>query len=138
VENLVDALEATLRVLREAAEEGFRPEELERYKEGARCGMEMLCDRATRLADWFGRQELLQGPGRVLTPQQYVERQEDLTLEALGAVMREVSAEHGVVLVVVGPFGDEEQGQLQELFPANVMESVSAGATSEREGETER
>ncbi len=118
VENLVPAVEAVLGVLREAAEDGFEPEELERYKETARCGMDMLCDRATHLADWFGRQELLLGPARVLTPEQYVARQEALTLEALQAVLRDVTAEHGVAFVVVGPYEEAERRGLRELFPA--------------------
>lgn len=118
VENLVQAVRATLEVVKRTAEEGFTGAELERYKEGARCGMDMLCDQAGHLADWFGRQELLLGPDRVVTPEQYVGRQEALALEDLHRVMKSVFVGSGAHLVVVGPYGAEEQRALREAFPA--------------------
>jgi predicted Zn-dependent peptidase len=118
VENLVPAFEATIKELRRLTDGNFEPSELERYKESVRCGMDILCDQPMHLADWFGRQELLLGPERVVPPRQYVEKQEALTLEALHATVRHVFVETGANLAVVGPYGDEERAGLRSLMPA--------------------
>jgi predicted Zn-dependent peptidase len=121
VENLVDAVRATLEVIRQAAADGFTAAELERYKETARCGMDMLCDSAASLADWFGRHELILGPDGAFTPRYYVRRQEALTLEGVNAVARELMADSGATFVVVGPYGDAEADALRRLLPAEEL-----------------
>jgi len=120
-ENLVPAVEAALGVVREAAEEGFAEDELTRYKEAARCGAEIMCDRATLLADWFGKQEVLLGGERVITPQRYAEIQETLSLADLYAAMQDVLVAAPADLVVVGPYGDGEQKGLSGVFCAEQM-----------------
>jgi len=119
VDNLVRAVEAALEVVRQGQAQGFLAEELERYKEASRCGMDMLCDDASHLADWFGRQELLLGADHVLTPGQYVRRQEALTVDALNAIGRETLAEGHGTFFAIGPFGETEQTALQRLIPAD-------------------
>lgn len=118
VENLVQAFAATLEEVRRVTAGNFGEEELERYKESVRCGMDILCDQPTHLADWFGRQELLLGPDRILTPFEYAAKQEALTLEELHATMRHVFVETGANLVVVGPYGEKERDALRGLLPA--------------------
>jgi len=116
--NLPDALAATLEVVAEFREGGACAEELERYKESIRCGMEIMCDQPHRLADWFGRQELLLRPERLVTPQQYVARHEALTVDGLLEVTRQVLANSESNIAVVGPFDHADVGRLRELFPA--------------------
>jgi predicted Zn-dependent peptidase len=123
-DNLPAAVQAALDVLRQAAADGFAEEELERHKEGARCGLEVLCDQPMHLAEWFGKQELLLGPGRVTTPQEYVRRQEALGLSDLDGICRAVLDEHPADLVVVGPYGAEQGDALRRIFGG---EEVSAG-----------
>ena len=123
--NLVEALSATLEVLKQFRREGPSAEELDRYKESVRCGMEILCDRPDRLADWFGRQELLLRPEHLMMPQEYVARQEGLTEERLRAVVQEVFQDSRGNLVVVGPFTEEQRIRLREAFPA---EEAPSGA----------
>ncbi len=126
VENSVKALQAGLEVIQEAAAEGFTPQELERYKESARCGMDILCDRPSRLVEWLGKQELLLGIGRVLTPQQFVQRQEELTVQDLAEVAEEVFVESGANLAAAGPMGQEEVTQMREIFPAEEAAEITA------------
>jgi len=126
VENLVRAVGAVLEVVREAAQDGFTPSELERYKETARCGMDMLCDQPGDLADWFARQELLLGPNGVLTPRQHVERQEALTVETANAVARDITAGRGPLLVVVGPYSEADRAALRALLPADEIQPPPA------------
>jgi len=126
VENLVQAVAAALDVVARTAEEGLTEAELARYKESVRCGMDMLCDRATHLADWFGRQELLLGPDGVTTPREYVRRQEALTLEQLAQVARHVLTDEPKGFVVVGPYGEEERARLRELFLAREADACPA------------
>jgi predicted Zn-dependent peptidase len=123
-ENLAAAVEATLEVIEQARADGFTEPELERHKEGARCGMEMLCDRPSSLADWFGRQELLLGPEATITPDQYIRRQEALAVEQVRTVMDEMVG-GGAGLVAVGPYGDEQQEELRRLFPAEEIQLAS-------------
>jgi predicted Zn-dependent peptidase len=118
VENLAAAFRATLEELRRVTEGNFDAAELARYKESVRCGMDILCDQPMHLADWFGRQELLLGPERVVTPPQYVEKQEALTLEVLHETMRHVFVETGANLAVVGPYGEKEKDELRRMMPA--------------------
>jgi predicted Zn-dependent peptidase len=118
VENLVQALAATLEEVRRVTAGNFDEAELERYKESVRCGMDIVCDQPMHLADWFGRQELLLGPDRILTPAAYAAKQEALTLEALHEAMRDVFVETGANLAVVGPYGDKERDALRGLLPA--------------------
>ncbi len=120
--NLVPALEATLQVVQEVVEANFGEDELNRYKESARCGMEILCDHAGRLTDWFGRQELFQGVDQVVTPKEYTRRQEALTLEHIGEVAAAVLSPEGANLAVAGPFGDEQRRSLRRIFPAEEVE----------------
>jgi predicted Zn-dependent peptidase len=126
-ENVAPALEAVLEVLDRTRQEGFTPEELARQKEGACCGVEMLCDSATRLADWFGRQELLVGAEATVTPQTYVERQQALTLDDLSSALAQATGDDAV-LVAVGPHGEGDCDRLRELFPAEEVEPAAAEA----------
>lgn len=80
--------------------------------------MDIVCDQPTHLADWFGRQELLLGPDRILTPFEYAAKQEALTLETLHETMRGVFVETGANLVVVGPYGEKECDALRGLLTA--------------------
>ncbi|MHC4591353.1 MAG: M16 family metallopeptidase [Planctomycetota bacterium] len=132
VDHLVEAFGATLEVVRQTAAEGLTEAELERYKEAARCGMDMLCDRASHLADWYGKQELLLGPDGVISPQQYVTRQESITLARLNEVLREMLTERGAALAVVGPYGDEQRSALRDLFPAEVVPAARPGHRDSR------
>ncbi len=127
VENLAQAVGAALEVVRQTAGEGVTDAELDRYKESARCGMEMLCDHPTHLADWFGKQELLLGPDGVTTPRQYVQRQEALTLEQVKHVAEQVLVAAPKALIVVGPYGDQERARLRDLFPADEAQAPPAG-----------
>jgi predicted Zn-dependent peptidase len=132
VDNLVEAFRAALGVVRQVAAKGFSRAELERYQEAARCGMDMLCDRASHLADWYGKQELLLGPDGVISPQQYVARQESITPACLDEVLRDILLERGAALAVVGPYGDEQRSALRDLFPAEEVPAeaiAKAGAT---------
>jgi len=126
-ENVAPALGAVLEVLDRTRQDGFTPEELARHKEGACCGVEMLCDSATRLADWFGRQELLVGPEATVTPQTFVERQQALTLDDLSSALAQSTGD-GAVLVAVGPHGEGDCDRLRELFPAEEVELAAAEA----------
>ena len=116
--NLPDALAATLEVIEEFRKLGANTEELERYKESIRCGMEIMCDRPHRLADWFGRQELLLRPERLVTPQQYVARHEALTVDGLLEVTQHVLANSEGNIAMVGPFDQADLPRLREHFPA--------------------
>ncbi len=126
VENLPAALEAVLEVIGELVQGGFSAQELERYKESARCGMEILCDHPARLADWFGKQELFLGTEGVVTPEQYVSKQEGLSLEDLDRVLREVFVEAGGNLAVVGPFDEDHRRAMQRIFPAEEVREATA------------
>ena len=126
-ENVAPALEAVLKVLDRTRQDGFTPEELARHKEGACCGVEMLCDSATRLADWFGRQELLVGPEATVTPQTFVERQQALTLDDLSSALAQSTGD-GAVLVAVGPHGEGDCERLRKMFPAEEVELAAAEA----------
>ncbi len=114
VENLLEAFRATLAELERVTKGNFDAGELERYKESVRCGMDILFDHPTHLADWFGRQELMLGPDKVVTPPDYVEKQEALTLDVLHKTVRHVFVETGANLVVVGPYGEEEKAGAEE------------------------
>ncbi|MGD2176009.1 MAG: pitrilysin family protein, partial [Candidatus Brocadiaceae bacterium] len=128
VENLIAALEAVLQVVGEAVGEGFTEEELNRYKESARCGMDMLCDHPGRLADWIGKQELFLGADRVITPQQYVSRQEALSLSDLRQVAEEIFVESAANLAVAGPFEEEQRRRMRGIFPAEEVPEPSRPA----------
>ncbi|NLW49865.1 MAG: insulinase family protein [Candidatus Brocadiaceae bacterium] len=125
VENLTAAFEAGLEVLHETLRDGFTAEELDRYKESLRCGMDMLCDQPTHLADWFGRQELLLGADGVVTPADHVGRNEALTLGDLRAVLRDVCTPDRSDLVCVGPYGSAEREGLMSAFDADAVAAVS-------------
>ena len=124
-ENLTAAFEAALEVLHGTTADGVTVAELERYKESLRCGMDMLCDRPTHLADWFGRQELLLGPDSVVTPRRHVERNEALTLGDLQAALQEVCTPARSDLVCVGPYGSAEREGLLRAFEADEVAAVS-------------
>ena len=124
---MAPALEAVLEVIERTRQDGFTSEELARHKEGACCGMDMLCDSATRLADWFGRQELLLGPEATVTPQAYIERQQALTLDDLSSALARAQG-GSAVLVALGPHGEAERERLRELFPAEEVEWAAAKA----------
>ena len=126
--NLVEAVESTLEVVRELVQKGVTAEELERYKESVRCGMDILCDHPARLADWLSRQEVILGPEHVVTPEEFVVQQEGLSCEGLGEVIRGVFAPDNASLAVVGPFRDREHGRLTELFPAEEAAPCAGGA----------
>ncbi len=123
--NLVEALDATLEVVENLRREGVTADELERYKESVRCGMEILCDRPQGLADWLSWQELLLRPERLMTPEEFVSRQEAITEEGLNEVIEDVFAADNANLAVVGPFGPGEEKKLARLFPAEV--AMTAG-----------
>jgi len=127
VKNLVPAFEAVLDVMGEVAGENFTADELGRYKESARCGMEILCDNAAHVADWFGKQELLLGGDRVLSPEDYIARQEALTLDSLRQALDEALTHSGANLAVAGPFADEQKRRMCELFPAEEAETKAEG-----------
>jgi len=116
--NLVEALAATLEEVERLGRDGVRRDELERYKETVRCGMEIMCDRPERLAEWFGKQELLLPAGKIMTPQCYVEKQESLTLDRLRDAAQELFDVSGAALAVVGPFQPQHTEKLRALFPA--------------------
>ncbi|MFO8007322.1 MAG: pitrilysin family protein [Candidatus Brocadiia bacterium] len=129
VENLTDALEVVTEEIRRTAAANFTGHELRRYQESAKCGMEMLCDHPSSLADWFGRQELLLGEDQVITPEEYIRRQEALTLGDLARVLEEVFTPERSRLAVVGPFGENELEAMRALFPAEEPEvAAPAGA----------
>ena len=113
-----------LEQVRRLREQGVSAEELERYKEMVRCGMEVMCDSPEQLADWLGRQELLLPAGRTFTPEQYVRRQEALTLDELQGIVGEVLGEERANLAVVGPFGEKQHRQLERIFPAEHIETA--------------
>ncbi len=115
--SLLDALAATLEVIEKIVKNGVTADELERYKETVRCRMGIMCDRPQHLADWFGRQELLLRPERLLTQAAYVAQREALTEADLLDVLRDVLADRNRNLVVVGPFSPAQKDQLHELFP---------------------
>ena len=117
-DNLVEAVAATLEEVARLARQGVDPEELERYKETVRCGMEIMCDRPGRLAEWFGKQELLLPADKIMTPQRYVAKQEALTLDRLRAAARGLFDTSGAALAVVGPFQQQDAQKLRCLFPA--------------------
>ena len=116
--NLVAAVEATMGVIEQFRREGVTPAELESYKEMVRCGMEIMCDKPGQLADYMGRQELLLPPEEVLTPAQFVARQEALTTTGLHEVIRDICVPASSNLAVVGPFDVGQKDRLTALFPA--------------------
>ena len=130
--SLPEALSATLDAVGELVEGGVEPEELERHKETVRCGMEIMCDRPQRLADWFGRQELLLRPEPLMTPAAYVAKHVALTQAELSRVLSEFLAEGGSNLAVVGPFSEAQQERLRRLFPA---EEIGGGPCAAADGE---
>ncbi len=117
-ENLTEAVEAVKAELQSLLSDGFSGQELERYKESARCGMDILCDRPAQLADWFGKQELFLGLENLRSPRDYVQAQQDLMHRDLSVVMQQVLVEWGSNFCVVGPFGEEEAQALRALLPA--------------------
>ena len=119
--NLVDACEATLEVLEDYRENGVTDDELESYKENVRCGMDIMCDRPDRLADYLGRQELLLPADKVRSPAQFVEEQEALTHEDLQEVICDIFHPDNANLAVVGPFEPEQKEGIGELFPAEAV-----------------
>ena len=127
-ESLLDAVSATLEVIARTAGEGVTAEELERYKESVRCGMEIMCDRPQGLADWFGRQELLLRPEQLLTPEAYVARHEALTEPKLLEVLGDVLADDSANLSVVGPFTEQQADSLRKLFPAEEVGRDAPGS----------
>jgi len=128
-DNLVPAVESTLRVMEELAEDGPAEDELERYKETARCGTEIMCDRPERVADWFGKQELLVESEHIMTPGEYLEQQEAITMERLGDTIEEVLQSDEARLAVVGPYEDEHEEKLKEAFPAEEVQLPAAGGS---------
>lgn len=124
-DNLLDAMSATLDVIDRMTDEGVQEQELERYKETVRCGIEIMCDRPERLAEWFGKQELLLESEDIKTPDEHIERQESLTLDHLYEVGTELFDPDSANLAVVGPFGEEHRARLRERFPAEEAEGLS-------------
>ena len=118
-DNLVPAVETTLEVMEELIADGAAEEELERYKETARCGTEIMCDRPERVADWFAKQELLVAPEDIMPPGEYLEQQEAITMDRLQETVREVLESSEARLAVVGPFEDEHHERLSDAFPAD-------------------
>jgi len=117
-ENLTSAVEATLGVIQELLTDGVEAEELARYKESIRCGMEIMCDRPEAVVDWFGKQELILPAERIITPRQYVEKQESLTRAGLQGIIEAVFDPEGAKLAIVGPFDHNSKEKLRTLFPA--------------------
>ncbi|MDP6107368.1 MAG: pitrilysin family protein [Candidatus Brocadiia bacterium] len=122
--NLAAAVAATLETVEAVREGGITEAELERHKETVRCGAEIMCDDSHRLAHWFGRQEFLLRPERLITPQEYVARQEALTCGRVGEVMGEVLEHASANMAVVGPFGEGEGEDLRKLFPAEEADAA--------------
>jgi predicted Zn-dependent peptidase len=120
--NLFEACEATLEVLEEYREDGVTEDELESYKENVRCGMDIMCDRPDKLADYLGRQELLLPPAKVRSPAQFVAEQESLTREDLREVICDIFHPDNANLAVVGPFGDGQKERISGMFPAEECE----------------
>ncbi|MFP4026833.1 MAG: M16 family metallopeptidase [Candidatus Brocadiia bacterium] len=117
-DNLAAAARATLDVIEEVRNDGLKEDELEAYKETIRCGMDMMCDRPDRLADYMARQCLLLPEDRIRTPGQYVKEQEDLTTHDLVEVIDTIFRPENANLAVVGPFEEKHEAELSELFPA--------------------
>ena len=124
VENLVEAFGATCDVVRQFREGGVSAEELEWCKESVRCGTDIMCDQPHELAEWLGRQELLLRPERLMTPQEFVQRQEALTCESMAEVIGQIFREEQGNLAVVGPFGEREADALRARFPAEEADAV--------------
>ncbi len=116
--NLVAATEAVMEVIAEFREEGIIEDELESYKENARCGMDIMCDRPDRLANYLGRQELLLPEEEVKPPGQFVEEQEKLTPEDLSGVIEDIFTPENANLSVVGPFEERDKKGITEMFPS--------------------
>jgi predicted Zn-dependent peptidase len=123
--NLVPAVRAALQVVEECVEDGLSKEELERYKESVRCGIDILTDRPHALADWLARQEVILGPEQLITPEEFVARQEALTREGTHRVIRDVLGGENANMAVVGPYGAEQTEALRELFPAEEPPEVN-------------
>ena len=130
---LVEAVEATLAEIDEFRVEGVTPEELERYKESVRCGMDILCDRPHRLADWLGGQEVLLRPDKLMMPEDFTARQEAISRDGLNEVIRDMFSAPNGNMAVVGPFSDGEQGRMAELFPAEEAKTDSEQWTGSAE-----
>lgn len=124
-DNLLDAMSAALEVIGQMRAQGIQEQELERYKETVRCGIEIMCDRPERLAEWFGKQELLLAPEDISTPAEHIKRQEALTLDRIKEVGEELFDPAGANLAVVGPFKEEHRERLRERFPAEEAEGLS-------------
>jgi len=124
-DNLLDAMSATLDVIGQLTDEGVHEQELERYKETVRCGIEIMCDRPERLAEWFGKQELLLEPEDISTPGEHIERQESLTLDHIKEIGGQLFDPASANLAVVGPFHEEHAERLRERFPAEEAEGLS-------------
>lgn len=122
--NLIDAAEATLDVVRVLAHGGVSAEELERYKESVRCGMDIMCDRPSLLADWYAGQELLLSPDHLMTPHEYVGRQESLSIKQVQVAIEDVLQPSAGNLTVVGPIGEAGKDRLREVFPAEEADIV--------------
>ena len=127
-DNLVEAFASSLEVVAGMASEGVSEEELMRYKQSSICAIEVMCDRPNHIAEWIGKQELLLPAGKVLSPGQYVRKQEALTLEEVQQVIEEVFASGGGNLAVVGPFDEEQKSRLAALFPAEEIAGSPGGA----------
>ena len=123
--NLVPACEAVLDVLSDFRAEGVRSEELESYKENVRCGMDIMCDRPDRLADYLGRQELLLPPEKVRPPARFVEEQEALSCADLQEVIEDIFDPENANLAVVGPFGEAKKREIAQRFPAEEVQPAN-------------
>lgn len=121
--NLVAACKAVLEVLRELRAQGVTEDELESYKENVRCGTDIMCDRPDRLADYLGRQELLLPADQVKSPGQFVREQDALTREDLNDVINDIFTPQNANLSVVGPFDEDHQARIADLFPAEVVDT---------------
>jgi len=120
--SLVQAAEAVRGVIREFRDAGVSDDEMERYKENVRCGMDIMCDRPQHLAEWLGNQELLLRPEHLMTPHEFAAKQEGLTKERMAEVLAELLKDSESNLAVVGPLGKREANELRKLFPAEEVE----------------
>jgi predicted Zn-dependent peptidase len=104
---LVDALKVTVAELAKLKSKPVKAEELRRAKDFVRGKMVLHLEDSTELAEWFARQELLEG--RTETPEQKLARIEAVTAADVQAVARDLLLPNRATLAMIGPAHDHAQ-----------------------------
>jgi len=105
-DRLDDALRIIMRELARIRDKGVAAGELRRAKEYARGKMALHLEDSSHLADWYARQELLQG--RLETPEERLRRLDAVSAEAVRRVAGAIIRKDRLTLAAIGPCDDDK------------------------------